>query len=161
MFVNSSEGQVVVQELSKRLVSQLAPEELEMFDELYAEYRANPVPPVNVDNNDPLGFGITDIVAVVTPAAGAAASATVAYLASEIIKSAKDESAAVIQGKIKALFNPEKKKPQADPDPSPLSKELLEQIKKLAVKSARSQGLSPKKAEQIALALVGQLVLSG
>jgi len=159
MFVNSSEGQIIVQDLSKKLVSQLAPEELEMFDELYEEYRANPAPPADTDNDDPLGFGVTEIMAAITPAAGAAASATVSYLASEVIKSAKDESAVVIQDKIKALFNPEKKKPEADPPP--LSKEALEQIKKLAVKSARAQGLSPKKAEQIALGLVGLLALSG
>lgn len=160
MFVNSTEGQVIIEDLSKRLVSKLAPEELEMFEELYAEYRANPVPPVDTDNDDPLGFGVTEIMAAVTPAAGAAASATVSYLASEIIKSTKDESAVIIQDKIKALFNPDKKKAQAD-DPPPLSKESLEQIKKMAVKSARAQGLSPKRAEQMALALVGLLVLSG
>ena len=159
MFVNSSEGQVIIQDLSKRLVSQLAPEELEMFDELYEEYRANPAPPTDTDTDDPLGFGISEIIAAITPAAGAAASATVAYLASEVIKSTKDESAVVIQNKIKALFNPDKKKSMDNPPP--LSKEALEQIKKLAVKSARAQGLSPKKAEQMALALVGLLALSG
>lgn len=183
MFVNSNEGQVIVQDLSKRLVSQLAPEELEMFDELYEEYRAHPEPPAGAAGDDPLGFGVTDIMAAVTPAAGAAASATVAYLAGEIVKSAKDESAVMIQNKIKALFNPEKKKPEAgsppvsqdtpqaspipmsqglpEASPPPLSQESLEQIKKLAAKSARAQGLSPKKAEQMALALVGLLALSG
>jgi hypothetical protein len=160
MFVNSNEGQEIVQDLSKRLVSELAPEELEMFDELYSEYRANPVPVTVADSDDPLGFGINEIAAAVTPAAGAAVSAAIAYVSTEVIKFAKDESSVLIQRKIKSLFNSEKKIPQETPPPLTLTQKDLEQIKDLAFKSARAQGLSPKKAEQMALALVGQLALS-
>ena len=154
MFTNSVEGRELSKSLSKQLVEQIAPEEMEIFDELYQETLASPAQSSASGSDDALGFGVVGIVVAVTPIATTVASAVISFLVNEVIKAAKNESSAVIQKKLKALLNPEKKD-----GPAPLTHEQLEQIKKLAAKRARELGMKEEKANQLALALVGSLSL--
>lgn len=100
MWTETTESQHLVGEITKDLVADLAPEELEFADELLAEYRQNPGRAVSED--DPLGFGDGLIVAL-TPVVALAVQAVLKFLADEVIQAARQESAAIITQKVKHL----------------------------------------------------------
>src|SRR5215211_3720307 len=132
MWIETAEGRKLIEETSKSVVTQVAPEELELFDELLQDYFENPQPsnPPASTHDDPLGFGLGEALVAVTPAAAAMASTVLSYLMTEAIKATQEESAAAIKKKLKALFNPEKEKDSLPP----LTGEQLAQVKKLAHK---------------------------
>ncbi|HLO32193.1 MAG TPA: hypothetical protein VK249_23795 [Anaerolineales bacterium] len=153
MWIQTPEGDEFVRDLSKQLVEQFAPEELEMFDELYREYQEHPTPEDFQQGSDaPLGSGLGEFIVSVTPAASAMVTAVVSFVLSEVLKAAQNESSERIKAQVKLLFNP--KAPQKA---APLTHEQLEKVQKLAAKRAIDFGLSPQQAKQMSLALIGSL----
>src|SRR4051812_7590548 len=140
MWTETTEGREFIQEISKSIVIQVAPEEVELFDDLVMEYFENPTPPdlSASATDDPLGFGLSETLVAVTPAAVAIVSAVLSHLMTESVKAAQEESAEVIKKKIKALFSPEKKDEgsaqKEGKDLPQLTKEQMEQVRKLAHK---------------------------
>lgn len=166
MWTDTPDGRKLIQELSKNIVVEIAPEEMDLFDELVAEYFHDPTPPdlTAKPKDDPLGFGLGEVLIAVTPAATAMVNAVLNHLFTESVNAAKEESADIVKIKIKKLFHPERKdeKPATkdDKEVRPLNKEQLEQVKKLARKQAIKFGIHSDKAEKMANALVGSLALS-
>jgi hypothetical protein len=158
MWAESSEGHKLIKELSKEIVVDVAPEEIDLFDELVAGYFQDPTPPdvSQPQKDDPLGFGIEETLIAVTPAATAVAQMIISYLLTEIIKITESEHAEKVKRKIKALFSSERK----DQEPAALTKEQLEHIRKLARKQAIKFGIGPDKADRMADALIGSLALN-
>lgn len=159
MWTETSDGQKFIQEVSREIVTQLAPEEIDLFEELVMEYFQNPSPPdsSNHQKDNPLGFGLEETLIALTPAATAATEIAINYLLAEILKITQAENIEVIKGKLKTLFNGDRKVEDNIP---PLTKEQLENIKRLARKQAIKYGIKPEKAEKIANALIGSLALS-
>jgi hypothetical protein len=166
MWTDTPEGRKLIQELSKDIVVEVAPEEMDLFDELVKEYFHDPTPPdVSAKPKDvPLGFGLGEVLIAVTPAATAMVNEVLKYVMSESINTAKEESAEAVKKQVKKLFIQEKEheKPakKEDGEVRPLNKEQLEQVKKLARKQAIKFGISEDKAEKMANALIGSLVLA-
>jgi len=166
MWTETTEGRKFIQEVSKSIVVQIAPEELDLFDDLVSEYLQDPTPPdlTTGAKDDPLGFGLAETLVAITPAAMAIVNIVLNHLMTESVKAAQEESAEVIKKKIKALFNPEKKDDRSanklETDLPPLTKEQLEQVRKLARKQAIAFGIAPAKASQMVDALVGSLALA-
>ena len=158
MWTETQQGRELIRELSKDIVSQVAPEEMDLFDELLEQYLENPEPPpqVPLTEDDPLGSGLTEIMIVATPAAAAMANVVLGYLLGEVIKATKEESAALIRKKVHDLFNAE----EPSQSPAPLTREQLELVKKLARKQASQFGFTADKAEKMANALIGALTLA-
>jgi hypothetical protein len=153
MWIQTPEGDEFVRELSKQLVDQFAPEELEIFDELYSDYKEHPsghAPQQGAD--DALGSGLGEIMVAITPAASAMVTAVVSFVVSEVLKATQDEGSEKIKSKVKTLFNP-----KAPGKAASLSPEQMEQVQKLAAKRALDFGLSAQQAKQMSLALVGSL----
>lgn len=136
------------------MVGKLAPQELEIFDELYEESRQGHPGNVQAGPDDELGFGAETLMVAATPVVSAAVQAVITFLVAEVIKAGKQETTAVIQKKIRALLNPDKQD-----GPAPLTQEQLLMIKKLAASRARAMGMKEEKANQLALELVGSLAL--
>lgn len=157
MWINTTEGREFILELSQSVVAEVAPEELPLFAELAQEYLDDPSPPdlAAPANNEPLGFGLEEILVAVTPAAMAMTSSALTYVLAEVIKATQAESAAVIKSKIKTLFNAKEK----SHDPPPLTPEQLDRVRKLARKQARSFGMNADQAERMVDALIGRLVM--
>jgi hypothetical protein len=155
-MINNHVQQDVIRDLSKKLIAEIAPEELEIFDELFNEYPTSSHSPES-GLDDALGFGVNALIVAATPAAKAAVTAVLSFVASEIVSNAKNESAVIIDQKIKALFNRGQNKTKEELPP--LSKDTLNHIRKLAAKSARAQGLPEDQSQKIASALVGLLAL--
>jgi hypothetical protein len=169
MWTETTEGRAVIKEISKGVVTQIAPEELDLFDELAQEYFEDPTPPdlSSPARDDALGFGLAETVVAVTPTAMAMVTAVLGYLLTEAIKVTQQEGATAIKAKIKALFNPEEDANQAegsttkkDKDFPPLTKEQLEQVNKLARRQAMVFGLDAEQAKLMANALIGSLALA-
>lgn len=155
MWINTPESREVVTEVSKELVAEIAPEEMELVDELLDDYYANPA--VHETKDNPLGFG-SEFLAAATPVIAMALQTLFTFILNEVWVSAQKESAALIAEKMKALFNPEKKK--AEPTLG-LTSEQLEKAKQLIKKEAMRGGMKPKKAEDLALKIVGRIALTG
>ena len=154
MWTETAEGHQLVGEISKEIVAQMAPEEMEMFDELLQEHFQNPKPSTTGD--EPLGFG-GDLMVAMTPVVAIAVEAVVKFLLEEVIKAAKQESATLIVQKVKTIFNPSKEKTGALPKLTP---EQLQKVKDLVRKEALRGGMKPKKAEDVALMITARLALA-
>ena len=196
MLPDTPAARTLIADFSRAVVLETAPEELDLFDELIEDYFSSPLPARHSpgegpgvrpgpggEADDPLGFGLSETIAAVTPAAAAMASAVLGYLLTETVKATQEESAAALKKKIKALFNPETQPggksepakqeanlplpvigapagPKPDEDPAPLTVEQLQQVKRLARKQAVQFGLEPDLADKMAIALVGALALA-
>ncbi len=155
-----TEEQSFIKDISRDLVTQLAPEELDLFDELAQEYFENPKPPESLSTSikdNPLGFGLGETIVATTPAITAVVSTIIQFLATEFVKTARDETSEMIKKKVKILFDSAGAKKG---EVSPLSDDQLEHVKKLARKQAIQFGMNAKQAENMANALAGRLALS-
>ncbi len=158
MWSDSSESRNLVRDYTKQLVTELAPEELPMFDELVNEYYSDPAPPdlTPKPNDDLLGFGTPEALVAVTPAAIAAVIASLNYIFTELLKITEDEAANALKRRIQVLFNEGKKLKNKV---SPLTNEQLNIVKSLAVKEAIVFGIKPDQAKLFGNALIGILAL--
>ena len=154
MWNNTPESKQLVTEVSKEIVADLAPEELEFVDELIEDYYTNPAVPVNRDG--PLEFG-SELLAAVTPVVAMALQTLFNFVLSEVWDSAQKEGSVLIAQKMKAMLNPTKEKPEAALG---LTQEQLERAKKLIRKEAIRGGMKPRKAEDLALKIVGRIALT-
>lgn len=154
MWNNTPESKQLVTEVSKEIVAEIAPEELEFVEELIEDYYANPAVPVNRDG--PLEFG-SELLAAATPVIAMALQTLFNFVLNEVWGSAQKEGAVLIAQKMKALLNPVKEKPEAALG---LTQEQLEKAKKLIRKEAIRGGMKPKKAEDLALKIVGRIALT-
>ena len=154
MWIDTPESKEVVTELSRELVAEIAPEELELVDELIDDYYANPT--IHETKDNPLGFG-SELLAASTPVIAMAIQALFNFVLNEVWVSAQKESAVLIAQKMKALINPTKEK--AEPALG-LTLEQLEKAKQLVKKEAMRGGMKPKKAEDLALKIVGRIALT-
>ena len=154
MWNNTPESKRLVAEVSKEIVAEIAPEELEFVDELIEDYYSNPVVPVNRDN--PLEFG-SELLAAATPVVAMALRTLFNFILNEVWGSAQKEGAVLIAQRMKALLNPTKEKPEPGLG---LTQEQLEKAKKLIKKEAMRGGMKPKKAEDLAMKIVGRIALT-
>lgn len=156
MITNSVDERELITELSKDIVSQVAPEELDLFDELIQEYFDDPTPPdLTTDNSDdPLGFGLGEVMVAATPAIAAAISAGITFLLTVAWQADAGSSVTLIKQKIQQRFQ---RKQQADLD---LSKEQLTQLKRIVHSTVLRFGTEQTVAGQISDAVIVTLVLS-
>jgi len=153
MWIHTPESRQVVTEVSRELVAEVAPEELELVDELLDDYYANPT--VHEPTDNPLGFG-SEFLAASTPVIAMALQTLFNFILNEVWVSAQKESAVLIAQKMKVLFNPTKE--TAEPLLG-LTREQLEKAKQLIKKEAVRGGMKPKKAEDLALKIVARIAL--
>ena len=151
---DTPESKQLVTEISKEIVAEIAPEELELVDELLEDYYANPA--VHESKDNPLGFG-SELLAASTPVIAMALQTLFNFILNEVWVSAQKEGAVLIAQKMKALLNPTKEKSEPG---FRLTREQLEQAKKLIKKEALRGGMKPKKAEDLALKIVGRIALT-
>jgi NifB/MoaA-like Fe-S oxidoreductase len=156
MWNKTEESRQLLAEISKEFISEIAPEELEYADELLEEYHQHP-PQESEHDDDPLAFG-GDILVAATPVIAMVLEAIFRFLLDEAIKSAKEEAATLVAKKIKNFFNPAV---NGKEEKSTLTADQLKKIRELTKKEARRGGMSAKKAEDLALKVVGRLSLAG
>lgn len=147
-----------IDEISKELVAEVAPEELDLFDELAEAYHANPNPPERTrgGGDSALGFGLDAAITAASPAAMAAVSACFGYLIQIAGDAFKDQTRDFITVQVKALFGKKASAPvQLHLDPAQLAR-----ARDLAASEARRFGLSKDEADRLANALAGRLAMN-
>ncbi|SDO01914.1 hypothetical protein [Lentzea jiangxiensis] len=151
-----------VDELARRVVRKIAPEELPSFEIVAAPYLENPKQAerrLRQAHDDPLGFGLGDIVAMATP--------VIALVSGSVITAVSDSvGKAVQQGTTNAARKAWRKLRGKPAEPlelpsTPLTTPQLAEVRKIALDRALSLGMEQQKAEALADAVVAALVLRG
>lgn len=149
----------LVGELSRDMLSEVAPQELPLFRAASQTYFKNPNAAPRIGGDDMLGFGAGETMSLFAPYVLPAVAEVVKYLAGEIKKAFGEESASLIGEKVKSLF-----KKYRNPDDSknkvpPLTAEQLAQVQVIAMKEARRLRLSDKNTKLLANAITGSLAV--
>ncbi len=158
MIIDSADERKLIAELSKEIVSQIAPEEIELFDELIQEYFDNPVPPdLTVDDSDDaLGFGLSEVMVAITPAAAAVTITALGFIVSTVQQFTKDQSADLSARGLRQFFVDRKQAAIAE---SPLTPAQLEELRRITQITAIQYGIDDERAEAMTNAMLVTLML--
>ena len=149
----------LVADIARDLVSETAPQELPLFRanrELFFKDPDKFNAPSNKD--EMLDFGIGEVVVMLTPYLLAITREVIRFLADELQKSLKTESASLINTAIKNLFK--KFRPPEEHTVPALTHEQLTRVRDLAIAKARELHLSDEQATLLADAVAGSLATS-
>ncbi|MFZ1322704.1 MAG: hypothetical protein WAT71_14190 [Ignavibacteria bacterium] len=145
--------QEIAIEISKTLIEDISPDELEYFDEL-----ANTHFDVRKSDKDAqLGFGMVEFSELATPAVMTLVSGIVTYLMTDVVKVAKDEMNEKIKEKLKGFFS-KKKKPE-EVKSLTLTNDQLNKISELIDKKLKEIELNEKTALRIRDSLISSFAL--
>lgn len=159
----------LVRELAQIALSEVAPEELAIFDETADEFFADPDAVLSPDHRDEaVGFGLD--AALATPFVLAVVMPVVQYLMATVADAAKDEASTTVKGLVKRLFrrvrggegaeSPAKPPPAGDvtardDDEDGLTADEAAQVRAIAYDQALAVGLPEKQARLLADAVGG------
>ena len=178
--LSDADEHALIEALAHSAVEEVAPEELPLFGPTSEAY-FDPArgTPAGAKSDEMLGFGIDAAAAMVfvTPVALEAAKGVVGYVVGELQSALKDEAKPLIQALVKRLLN-RGAKPVGGPEdttveagaaaqapaktaadePAPFSREQLDELHKVALKTAERMGMEREKASVVADAIVGAIV---
>ena len=160
MVMENSADTVLVTEVARDVLSEIAPEEMPIFPAASRAYFADPAAAVRQlrAKDNVLGFGMEALAVAVTPAVLAILSEVFGFLTRVAAKAAEDELSKEIPQLIKAMF---KKFHSSAPDvPSVLTREQMGQIHANVLVAAKKLRLPAEKAQSLADAVTAQLVLA-
>jgi hypothetical protein len=151
--------------LAKRIVSEVSPAELPLFDLTAARYHADPAGTLDAkgSSDEALGFGVDTAVVLIAPFALDLVKRIITRIAEKVGDSAADSLAARIAhalgGKKAAPAAPTGQAPDAAPDqrPEPLTPEQLALVDQTARAEAHHLKLPPDRADALANGLVAAL----
>lgn len=147
---NTPVDQKLIADISKTIVGEVAPEEIDLFDELLHDYFANPAPPDLTAKpvDDPLGWGVGEVMVDATKATAAMVSASLGFIAD----STQDQTGSQLRQYLAAK--------QQDPATSPLlSSDLLGALRQVALTTARQYGMEAERADAMVNAMLVTLML--
>jgi hypothetical protein len=150
MWIDTPEGRKLAEEISRNIVvAQVAPEELDLFDELAEEYYKNPEG--NTEGDGELGFGDASWLTTITPIAIPIVMSVLGILGNEIVKNIGGQVAGSLVTTVKGYFVK-----SGDSLPA-LTPEQLDHVKLTALKTAKEKGVNGKQAEKIIAILMTSL----
>jgi hypothetical protein len=157
MLTDTPEGRALIEDISRAVISEVAPEELDLFDQLSEEYYADPTPPDLTQNasDDALGFGLGDLLIASTPASNAMITVVLTFAIQILMQAAGDEGSDFVRDRVRALFG---RKGQAEPPPH-FNRDELRHMRAAAESEAQRFGLSAEEAGHMADALFRRMAL--
>jgi hypothetical protein len=155
----SLDSQMVV-DIAQVWLSQIAPTELPLFRVVSKEYVKNPEKALSLSNSkdEALGFGTAEAITMLTPVVLTVGTEVVKFLTAELQKSMKEQSASVIQAKLRSMlkmFQPVEK--QVGGQAVSLTPAQLAQVREMVLKKAADLKLSEAHTRLLADAVVGSL----
>lgn len=150
-------------EISRDLVSLLAPEELPIFKATSKEYFTHPqkVLKGQQGKDDMLGFGLGDAVPFMTPVVLAIMTEVVNFVWERVKEVAKQETESAIANTIKRMFKKGEANPDSETQPFQLSQEHIQRLHQLILGKAGQLKLTEDKALRLADSVVGKLTITG
>jgi hypothetical protein len=176
--LSAADEQAIIEALAHSAVEDVAPEELPLFGPTSEAY-FDPArgTPAGAKSDEMLGFGVDAAAAMVfvTPVALEVAKSVVGYVVGELQTALKDQAKPMIQGLVKRLLHGSAKPGEALEDKTaeaagqaptkaaaeearPFTLEQLDELHKVALKTAERMGMQREKASVIADAIVGAIV---
>jgi hypothetical protein len=159
--MTSSDQNQLIADLAHDIVAQTAPQELPLFRATSAVYFKRPDKALKnqAGKDEILGFGTGEMVSLLTPIVLTVVTEVVTFLTVEVKKAVAAESASLISDQVKNLFkkfHPEGEKGQHDP--TPLTREQIARVRKLAYERFLQLKLSDMQANRLADALTASLI---
>jgi len=159
--MTGAENNQLIADVARDIISQTAPQELPLFRMTSAEYFKNPDKALrNQASKDKiLGFGTAEMVSFLTPIVLTVVTEIVTFLTLEIKQAIADTSASLLTDQVKKLFkkfHPEAEKEKSDP--SPLTREQIARVHKLARERFLQLKLSETQANRLADAIAASLI---
>ncbi|HEY0641066.1 MAG TPA: hypothetical protein VGD67_25825 [Pseudonocardiaceae bacterium] len=148
------------EQLARRLVTAVAPDELPAFDAVATPYLAEPAAAerrLRRAQDDPLGFGLGDVVAMATPVIALVSASVVTALSDGLADSMRAGGRSVLR-RVRARFGGGTVAPQALPAGGGWSAEQLAEVRRIALARATRLGMATENAEALADAVVGELL---
>ena len=156
MTEKDKEIRETINEISYNIINDIAPEEIDMFEEISEAYFSDPaVFEKKKSGDDPIGFGIEGIMEMFSPAVMTVVTTVVTYIATEAFGAAKGALTDELKAKIKSLFNKKAEKK----DDAALTPEQLKTVHEKAVSRGISLNLSEEQANNLANALIASMVI--
>lgn len=161
-MADSTQNQLIA-EVTRDLISQVAPQERALFKSISERYFQNPeqVLADQPSKDELLGFGIGEAVELITPIALAVSADVIKFLYEEAKNAMKGESADLINARVRSWFGKlqgEKKKEKESV--TPLTTVQLGQVRKIVLEKTKQLKLSEKNRKLLADAIVGDLAIS-
>jgi hypothetical protein len=149
----------VVADLARQLVSRSAPQELPLFRATSEAYFADPEKTLERrgERDEMLGFGVEAAAVLVTPVALEIAKQVAFFLATQFRDAAKKESGQAIGDLVRRLFRRDEEEAAREQEPPPLTRDQLDEVRRIAFERARQLDLSEDRAGLLADAVVGSL----
>lgn len=146
MAVASLDDRELITALSKQIVDEIAPEEADLFDELIGDYFADPSPPdlSATAADDPLGFGLGELMVAVTPAAAAMAAAAIPFIVGAVAQAAGNAGVAQVRGWLKQRLRGEDDRSRAALQLPP---EEMKTLRRIMSDTARQYGMNDAQSE--------------
>jgi len=153
--VHESDG--VVREVARKLVTELAPEELPLFRPIADAYfrDASWTLDQRHQGDELLGFGVNEAVVLITPVVLAVVHDIVVHLTARLADQLAKEGGDVVRGWLQRLFG-ESERPAGATVPA-LSQAQLAEVRQRAYDTALSHGLKAEKASLVADSLTAGL----
>lgn len=156
-MIDSAQDQLMAA-VARNLVEQMAPKELPLFPIISREYFAHPerLPQGRDGEDEMLGFGTGEVVAlsaVILPII----AEIVHFLADEVKKSIKEQSAERIHETVKKYFNTAGDEQEEETESLALTAEQMVWIRKRILRKCRQMKLSEMRAQLLADAVIGSL----
>jgi hypothetical protein len=155
------EERALVIDVSRDVVAELAPGEIAVFRPVAKAFYEDPRRLTSETGDAMLGFGPGEAVTLLTPIVLAVMGEVVAFLRADLAKAIPRAMADSLEDSLRALFH----KFHGGEGPAaavpPLTHEQLSRVRAIAFDKARQGGLSERRAELLADATVGSLVLTG
>lgn len=157
----------LVTELSREIVTNVAPQELPIFRAQSQAYSRNPEKSLAAKpgKDDMLGFGPGEAFAFLTPCILAVMSSVVMFLTAEVKKAVKEQTASVITSAVKGLFKKygpaavhEAESKETTGQRIVLTAKQLDQVREIVINRARQLKVGEAKVDLLANSIVGSLV---
>ena len=147
-------------ELARRVVRKIAPEELSSFDIVAAPYLESPKQAerrLRQAHDDPLGFGLGDIVAMATPVIALVSGSVITAVSDSVGKAVSDGTTNAVR-KAWRKFRGKPTTPLELPS-TPMTTTQLAEVRQIALERALSLGMDQQRADALADAVIAALVL--
>ncbi|MBN1173722.1 MAG: hypothetical protein JXA67_16240 [Micromonosporaceae bacterium] len=144
-------------DLARLIVEDLAADECEVFEDVAADFFADPVSVLRpAKGEEPLGFGLEGI-ALITPFALAIAREVVTFLLSTVTQTAQDQTGQFVLRIVRQRLRRYRQGEAADTDPAPLTAGQSQYVRTVVRDSAHRLGLTAEVATTLEEHIISQL----
>jgi hypothetical protein len=147
-------------EVSRDLVASLAPEEMALFRPVSSAFFEDPRRLSSESKDDMLGFGVAEVVTLDTPVVLSVVMEVITLIRSELARESSQAVSKSLEVGVRGMFRRVRGGHAPPPAVPGLTRDQLARVRSVAFEKARQGGIGEHRAQLLADATVGSLVLS-